>query len=123
MDDEVAATDTDDVQTLGHAKVLARTRKAFSSSDLELIYEHLGHYINSNDTLSKSEFSEYVSQVKELEGVVIKFGVNSLLVKMVRKEKIAEHENCCCMFYFLFYSSSLFLMVHILSIFQGSKKT
>ena len=87
VDDEVASADTDDVQTSGHSKVLVRTRKAFSSSELELIYKHLGHYIYSNDTLSKSEFSEYVSQVKELEELVKKFGVNSLLVKMRTERK------------------------------------
>ena len=48
---EVASADTDDVQTSGHSKVLVRTCKAFSSSKLELIYKHLGHYIYSNDTL------------------------------------------------------------------------
>lgn len=87
VDDEVAAADTDDVQTSGHSKVLVRTHKAFSSSKLELIYKHLGHCIYSNDTLSKSEFSEYVSQVKELEGHVKKFGVNTLLVKMRTERK------------------------------------
>ena len=84
MDDEVAAADTDDIQTSGHRKVVVRTHKAFGSSKLELIYKELDHNI-----YSKSEFGEYVSQVKESEGLVKKFGVNSLLVKM-----LTERKNC-----------------------------
>ena len=68
-DDKEATPDTDDVQT-GHLKVFVRIRKAFSSSKFELLQKHLDPYIYSNDTLSKSEFSDYVSQVKELEGLV-----------------------------------------------------
>ena len=59
-DDKVATPDTDDVQT-GHLKVFVRTHKAFSSSRFELLQKHLDQYIYSKDTLSKSEFSDYVS--------------------------------------------------------------
>ena len=115
MDGEVAAADTDDIQTSGHWTVVVRTPKAFGSSKLELKHKELGHNI-----YSKSEFSEYVSQVKESEGLVKKFGVNSLLVKM-----LTERKNCWALkllLYFLFCSSSIFLTLHIFKCISGLKR-
>ena len=72
-----------DLKQVGHV----RSRKTFSESELNLIYEHLGHFIDSREPLIKSDFLKYVSSKKELETLVAKFGMNSLLVKMRTERK------------------------------------
>ena len=68
-------------------KMYLRVRKSFSSSDLTLIYKHLDHFIDSDEPFLKKEFSDYVSQKKELKDLVAKFGINSLYVKMRTERK------------------------------------
>ena len=64
-----------------------RVRKSFSSCDMTLIYKHLNHFVDSDEPFLKKEFSDYVSQKKELEDLVVKFGINSLYVKMRTERK------------------------------------
>ena len=52
-----------------------RNLKAYNHSDMELIYKHLSHFINSNEPLLKNEFTKYVNGIKELEELV---RINSL---------------------------------------------
>ena len=60
----------------------------FSESELNLIYEHLGHFIDSREPLIKSDFVKYVASKKKLETLVAKFGMDSLLVKMLMERKL-----------------------------------
>ena len=74
----------------GKALVLpgaVRNRKAYNHSDMELIYKHLGHFINSDEPLLKNDFTKYVNEIKELEELVKKFEINSFLVKMRTERK------------------------------------
>ena len=50
------ASEVKDLKEVGHA----RSRKTFSDSELNLIYEHLGHFIDSREPLIKSDFVKWL---------------------------------------------------------------
>ena len=75
-----------DLKQVGHV----RSRKPFSESEVNLIYKHLVHFIDSREPLIKSNFVKYVASKKELEALVAVFGINNLLVKMRTERKISN---------------------------------
>ena len=50
------ASEVKDLKEVGHA----RSRKTFSDSELNLIYEHLGHFIDSREPLIKGDFVKWL---------------------------------------------------------------
>ncbi|XP_065648964.1 uncharacterized protein LOC136078070 isoform X1 [Hydra vulgaris] len=63
-----------------------RSRKEFTKEDRRLIYTHLSNVIYSNEPIMKDKFALMLKK-PELEGLVKKFGLQSLIVKMRTERK------------------------------------
>ena len=64
-----------------------RKRIFFTVGDNNLIFEHLGRYVNSSCSIIKSEFEDYVNSKMALKPLVEKFGIPSLIAKMRTERK------------------------------------
>ena len=62
--------------------VFKRIRKEFSEEDNRLIYKHLSSVIFSDEPIVKKKFTSILTKHPDLESLVKKFGVQSLIVKM-----------------------------------------
>ena len=70
-----------------HAGESKRKRKAFSERDMELIRKYLGSYVNSDCSIIREEFENYLLSKSQLKPLVEKFGIRSLIVKMRTERK------------------------------------
>ena len=85
VDEESCTIETSScISTSGSLK---RRRQDFDELEKKLLWKHLAPYINSDKSIIKHVFEEFVSSMPELAPLVSKFGVFSLQTK-VRTERL-----------------------------------